>query len=131
MSPVHTLGPACFLAPFARTSCDGRLVKAHLIPKRHLKAIWAEVHHGRNHNVHNAIYDFVRTFKDAQAFLWDERSWRWACGGPMGNGGHHHDLDFARTIRLPRSAIPEDVEQFASLAGLGWWIDREYGERPC
>ncbi len=33
------------------------------------------------------------------------------------------------TLRVPRYRIPAAVEEFAEELGLGWWIDREYGER--
>lgn len=82
-------------------ACDGRLVRAHLIPKRLIKRSGGAV--------------------------WDRRAWVWACGGPMGNGGHHGMLDASRTLRLPRGAIPAGTEELAIELGLEWFLDKEYG----
>jgi hypothetical protein len=38
-------------------------------------------------------------------------------------------LDYARTIRIPRDALPLAVEEFAAEHGLTWWLEREYGLR--
>lgn len=92
----------CFLAEFSDKPCDGRLVKAHLLPRQLLK---------REH-VEHAITD--------------PRSWVWACGGPMGNAGHHGMLDTSRTLRVPRDRIPRVTEDLAKELGLTWWLDREY-----
>ena len=47
----------------------------------------------------------------------------------MGDSGHHGAFDHARTIRIPRSALPAEVEMLAVDAGLMWFLDREYGPR--
>jgi len=47
----------------------------------------------------------------------------------MGNAGHHGMFDYARTIRIPRAALPADVEKLAVDAGLMWYLDRIYGKR--
>jgi uncharacterized protein (DUF2236 family) len=104
--------PRCFLAQFSDRPCDGVLRKVHLIPQRVIT---------RELRPPNA--------KEMLALVWDERVWRWACGGPMGNAGHHGMLDWARTLRIPRHAIPAETEQFAAEHGLEWWLTREYGER--
>jgi len=100
----------CWLATFGVVEngdpmplCDGRLVRCHLIPKRLIRR-----EGGRE---------------------WDSRAWVWACGGIVGNGGHHGMLDHSRTLRLPRSAIPAGTEQLALELGLIWWLEREYGVR--
>lgn len=59
---------------------------------------------------------------------WNDRSWVWACGGPMGQGGHHGELDTKRSLKIPRRLLPAGVEDFAAEVGLLWWLDREYGE---
>lgn len=99
--------PACFLAAHGviehgdpMPPCDGRLIRAHLIPKQLLKR------EGLDHE--------------------DPRTWVLACGGPMGNGGHHGLLDAGRRLRLPRSAIPPLLEAYAKSHNLLWWIDRTY-----
>ncbi len=95
--------PDCFLAKFApETPCEGRLVRCHLIAKQTLRK---------------------------EALPGSYRTWVWGCGGIMGNAGHHGMLDHSRTLRVPREALPADVEEFAADHGLGWYLDREYGLR--
>ncbi len=101
---------SCFLAEHGvmdhgdpMPPCSGQLIRAHLIPKQMLK---------------RAGHDPM-----------DWRSWVWACGGIMGNAGHHGMLDASRSLRLPRSAIPEVTEELATELELDWWLDRTYG-RP-
>jgi hypothetical protein len=99
--------PACFLASYGvfergeMPACDGRLIRAHLIPKQLLKREGCDE--------------------------WEPRSWVMACGGPQGNGGHHGMFDTARTIRVPRAALPGNVERLADELGLVWWLERAYG----
>lgn len=83
--------------------CDGRLVRCHLIPKQIIRR--------------------------ARGKVWDDRAWVWACGGPIGNAGHHGMLDTSKTLRLPRVAIPDETEEFAAELGLEWWLDRTYGAK--
>lgn len=83
-------------------ACEGRLVRAHLIRQQVLRRVG---------------------FTD----LWDERLWVPACGGPTGCGGHHGLFDVSRRLRLPREAIPRELDALAESIGLGWWLDREYG----
>src|SRR5215207_1561280 len=94
----------CYLARFSEGPCAGRLVKAHLIPRQLLRR------------------ELGPGFK-----LNNSDTWVWACGGIMGNSGHHGMLDQSRTLRIPRHALPPYVEDFASKHCLGWWLDREYG----
>jgi hypothetical protein len=100
----------CWLAAHAvaetppMPACHGRLIKAHLIPRQLLKR------------------------EGSAKAVEDPRSWVWACGGPMGNAGHHGMLDTARTLRIPRDRLPEALEELASELGLGWWLSRTYGE---
>lgn len=99
----------CWLAQFSDRPCDGQLRKVHLIPRRLiLRELPAEVSAGA---------------------VWDPRVWVWACGGVVGVAGHHGMLDYSRTLRVPRSALPPELEVFASEVGLSWWLDREYGLR--
>lgn len=85
--------------------CTGSLVRVHLIPRQVLK---------REHLPQL-----------------DPRTYVYACGGITGGpGGHHGMLDQGnRKLRIPRSALPIKVEEFALEHGIGWWLDREYGER--
>jgi hypothetical protein len=89
--------------------CDGRLVKAHLIPQQTLlRELPAEL---------------------SASLVWDRRVWVLACGGIMGNAGHHGHLDYSKRIRVPRKQIPAATEEFAQQYDLGWVLDRLYG-RP-
>ncbi len=103
------MSPACFLASHGvyergdMPPCTGRLVRAHLLPVQLLKR--------------NGLADKAP----------DPRAWVPACGGVCGDSGHHGAFDTARTLRVPRSAIPADTEQFAAELGLTWFLDREYG----
>jgi uncharacterized protein CbrC (UPF0167 family) len=101
----------CYLATYGElehgdrmTPCLGSLVMAHLIPKQLLKR------------------EGLR--------IWDQSVWVLACGGMTGSAGHHGAFDVARTLRLPRQALPERLEEFAEAHGISYWLDREYGPRP-
>lgn len=98
----------CFLAQFApETVCEGRLIRAHLLPRSLLKR------------------EFGKTL--GKKLAEDPRSFVLACGGSMGNSGHHGAFDTARTLRVPRSAIPYGTEVMARELGLDWYLEREYG----
>lgn len=121
----------CYLRGFSDRPCDGRLVKAHLIPQNRIAQ---EFPHGvvivdgrreRAHPIENPEWERV----SLQALQADDRSWVWACGGPMGNAGHHGMLDASRTLRIPRDRLPAGLEEFAEELGLAWWLEREYGPR--
>lgn len=99
--------PDCWLAAHGRMedggpmpSCNGGLVRVHLIPKQLLK---------REH---------LPKF--------DSRTYVYACGGPMGNGGHHGMLDQSRTLRVRFEDLPDRLLNFAEQHGLVWWLEREY-----
>lgn len=96
----------CFLAGFTATPCEGRMIRAHLVPRQLIR---------------RECGPDWRTVAD------DPRCWRWSCGGVMGPGGHHGMLDQSRTIRIPRDSLPAETEEFAAEHGLTWWLDREYG----
>jgi hypothetical protein len=108
--PKLELNPACFLAAHGvhtthrgevlpMTPCFGKLVRVHLIPRRMLPV----------------------------ALHADRRGWVLGCGGIVGTTGHHGMLDYSRTLRIPRAAIPNCTEDLAHELGLVWWLDREYG----
>lgn len=92
----------CWLAGRDGRSCDGRIDPAHLIPKQTLKRE-------------------LRT-KD-RGVIWDRRVIRPICRF------HHGQLD-NRALRLVRAEIPQETEEFAAEHGIGWWLDRTYGQRP-
>lgn len=111
---MPTTNPACFLATFGvhetgtMPPCDGRLVRVHLIPRQLLKR------------------EFPAKWR---RYAENRATWVLGCGGIPGNCGHHGMLDTERTLRIPRAAIPPNIEAFAKELGLTWWLDREYGER--
>lgn len=94
--------------------CDGRLIRAHLVPQQLLR---------RELGV------------EGRRAAEDERSWVWCCGGAMGIGGHHGQLDYSRTIKIPRALLPAAVEEFAAEkdplckrpGAISAWVEREYG----
>lgn len=111
--PVYN--PACFLATHGRwegrglmPSCVGPLRRVHLLPKQLLK----------------------RTLgcDGSDPRLWDPAVWVLGCGGYGGGGagGHHGALDLARTLRLPREALPHSLLAYAESHGLTWYVDRNY-----
>src|SRR4051812_26964881 len=93
----------CWLAPFSTRPCEGRLIRAHLIPRQLLKR------------------------EGLARFIDDPATWVPGCGGITGCSGHHGQLDSARTLRVPREALPEALEAFCADHGLLWFLDREYG----
>jgi hypothetical protein len=133
LSTNARLGATCWLAEHgvhesgSMPPCDGALVKAHLIPKRLLKGVWKKVHHDRYHTFTELPFDFVRTYKSREKFIWDPAGWVWACGGIVGNAGHHGMLDSSRTLKVPRMELPPDTELFAANVGLAWYLDHEFG----
>jgi hypothetical protein len=102
--------PECFFAHLG--GCEGRLVKAHLVPKSVLKREWQTArYHGRlSTEVH--IGDMID----------DCRCWRWMCGGlGYGNSGHHGMYDQYQ-IRL--HAWPEDFLEFLREHDIEWMADK-------
>jgi hypothetical protein len=93
----------CWFVRFADTPCDGRLVRCHLISRQQLR---------------RAGYPEL---------VEDPRTWVPGCGGPTGIGGHHGQLDFSRTLRVPLFALPTATLLLAEEIGLDWWLEREYG----
>jgi hypothetical protein len=110
--------------------CSGALIRAHLIPKQLTKR---EFPHGvvfengtwRRLDRTEDRYDLPhRTLREIHD---DPRSWVPCCGGGSGIGGHHGQLDGLK-LRIQRAGLPPAVEEFAAELGLGWWLDRTYGE---
>jgi hypothetical protein len=92
----------CWLAQFSATSCDGQLVRCHLIPRQLLAR-----------EGHDALIE-------------DRRTWVPGCGGLTGIGGHHGELDTSRKLRIPLWRIPTETLLLLEEIGLGWWLEREY-----
>ena len=120
--------PRCFAADLPGAGpCDGRLVRAHLIPQSMLKREWSASKMGRGTSVGNGLA--AQRWRKQEMLVWDPRAWVWMCGGISGAAGHHGQLDFAKTLRIPRHRIPAGTEEMAVELGFGWWLDRTYGER--
>jgi hypothetical protein len=92
--------PQCWIARHGRIDgwptmppCDGQLIRAHLIPRQLLlRELPAEM---------------------AAGVINDPRTWVMACGGPIGNAGHHGMLDVSKRVRIPRRRLPPDLEALA------------------
>ena len=118
----------CWLARYSQKPCDGRLVRCHLIPRQQLRAAWRSAHHpvkGQRPEVSLPAHEPL-PFKSLRHLIDDPRTWVWGCGGPMGNGGHHGELDQSRTIRVPFADLPSPLLVVAEELNLTWWLEREY-----
>jgi hypothetical protein len=103
--------------------CDGRLVKAHLIPKQRIRTeTCARMHRelGRRWPLQPSEKALL------YSILWDGRVWVPVCGGPTGIGGHHGMFD-GQQLEVLRSMVPEACEEFAREHELVWSLDRDYG----
>lgn len=122
----------CFFADAG--PCNGRLIRAHLIPRSLLKreyrwGVVRDTDGWRPLRRNEDRYDLPhRSFDD---LVDDPRSWVPCCGGAQGVSGHHGALDVARTLKLPREALPVGLEEFAAELGPRAlaYLDREYGAR--
>lgn len=110
--------PECFFARLG--GCEGRLVKAHLIPKQRIKR---ELRSARI-LAHVSRLSLEREVDQA---VWDPRVWTWMCGGlNYGAEGHHGAFD-AKQIVIARDDLPEGVEEYAREYGLEWSLEADYG----
>lgn len=115
--------------------CEGRLQRAHLVPQSLMKrelgeegglvcarcgSAAGEPCRGRSGK---ALKGFHSERRDEWLrIVWDPRVWRLLCER------HHHALDKTRRWRPQRWHLPAELEVFALEHGLGWWLDREYGD---
>ena len=122
----------CFLKAFTDVPCEGQLVRAHLIPKQTIRkefpkgafkidGVWISARRADH------LEGFDPDFRTTAQMQDDYRSWVPACGGICGISGHHGMLDGYR-LQIPRGWLPGDVEEYAQETGLGWYLDRTYGE---
>ena len=119
---------SCFFASIG--PCDGPLIRAHLLPRQLLKR---EFPHGvvldgdqwRRLGRGEDRYDLK--YRTLQQLVDDPRSWVPMCGGPTGIGGHHGQFDGLR-LHVHRGQLPEPFVEFCDELGLGWYIDRQYGD---
>jgi hypothetical protein len=107
------MSPSCWFEYLG--GCDGRLVKAHLIPKQR---IVREIPLRRM-----GVAERRRELYDT---VWNERCWTWMCGGPTGIGGHHGAFD-AKQIRIQPWDLPPSLLEYAQEYGLEWCLERDYG----
>lgn len=118
---------ACFF--HGQGACDGALIRAHLIPCQLLRREFPHgvlLEKGRWRRAERYEDRYELPYRSASDLADDERSWVVCCGGPHGNGGHHGQLDFSRTLRVSQQELPNAVREFADELGLMWWIEREY-----
>ena len=118
--------PECFFAHLG--GCEGRLVKAHLIPKQRIKAAYSSAASRARAVSLVPLEAPMQALIDRRSedVIWDPRVWVPMCGGLTGIGGHHGAFD-AKQIRLRRDELPEGLEEFAREYGLEWSLDRDYG----
>lgn len=101
--------PECYFAHLG--GCEGRLVKAHLIPKQSLKR---ELYYRA---LKNGMHKSVAR-EEAANVVWDARCWRWVCGGyGYGSEGHHGQVDAKQISWGP---WPEDLIEFLKEHDLEW-----------
>ena len=91
--------------------CQGRLVRAHLIPKSRMRR--------------HLAYELKMSPDEIERTIWDERAWIPLCGGPTGIGGHHGRLD-SKQLHLNYSELPTAVKEFAEEYRLEWSLARDY-----
>ena len=109
----------CWLAQFADTPCDGRMVRVHLIPQQQIKM------RAKTLARENGWSATATATWSAEASA-DARTWVPGCGGPTGIGGHHGELDHSKTLRLKHCRLPSGTVQIARELGLSWWLERNY-----
>jgi hypothetical protein len=109
-------------------SCDGVLIRGHLIPKQRItrERIGAEARRRRGESP--LPQDAALLARPLDAIVWDVRVWVPMCGGLTGIGGHHGKLD-GWQLRIRRAWLPARVEEFAEEYGLGWSLERDYGPK--
>jgi hypothetical protein len=114
--------PECFFAHLG--GCEGRLVKAHLIPKSSIKReLSARLGRHCVHTPKTCPYGAVCAdcgMAEILAAIWDERCWRWMCGGAVGLSGHHGAYD-AKQIRLDE--WPQDFVEFLVEHEIHWMTE--------
>lgn len=101
--------PRCFFEHLG--GCEGRLVRAHLIPKNRLRR--------------HLLYERRLSNEAINTAVWDDRVWVPMCGGPTGIGGHHGMFD-NKQIRLNYVELPTAVKEFAAEYGLEWSLEKDY-----
>lgn len=89
--------------------CDGRLVGAHVLSRDFLK---------RELRARLTPAELARVLRDKRNIV-D------ACGGPMGNGGHHGIFD-SRKLRIARADVPAATEEFAAEHNVTWRLDYDF-----
>lgn len=118
--------PRCFFR--VRGGCDGRLDRAHLIPKQHIKRAFP---HGLMRRVDGLLAPCARGESyvsggmawepvSMDLVVWDPRCWTWMCRR------HHTDFD-AHRFRITREELPAGVISFATEHFLLARIDHDYG----
>jgi hypothetical protein len=118
----------CFFAGWPNAGpCDGRLIRAHLIPQQKIKRAVRSNHYFAESRKESAMEGEQRAVRD---WLADERGWVPCCGGPMGLSGHHGALDVSRKLRIAWEQLPPGLVEFATELDLLPWLERTYPKTP-
>jgi hypothetical protein len=96
----------CWFAGRGAGPCEGKLDKAHWIPKQRIK----------------------REFKHADQEQLDELVWHPAVWSPMCR--KHHSAFDAKMLRIRREDVPLQAERWAEMFGMTWSLDVDYGLHP-
>lgn len=131
--------PACWLARFTDTPCEGALVRCHLLQKQWLRqeypegAVWLQdapvAVSARDLRRDHILYDDSARVMDLATLETHPALWRWGCGGAMGQGGHHGMFDGYK-LTVPRAEVPFETRLLISHLQLfpRWERDRRFSE---
>lgn len=131
--------PACFLAQFTDTPCEGALVRCHILQRQWLRqeypegAVWLPgaptAVSARDLRRDHVAYDDTARFTDLATLENHEALWVWGCGGALGNGGHHGMFDGYK-LAVPRLRVPIEARLLIAHLGLfpKWERDRRFSE---
>lgn len=109
----------------AYEACEGRTDPCHLVPQQKIKqrfphgavkvlAEWLPILRGTTPDASRATMTAHEICKLTAIIV-------------PGCRRHHKLMDESRKLRIPREALPESVEQFASEFGFQNYLEREYG----
>lgn len=124
-------------APAALSTCSGRLDPCHLISRQKIRqrfpngVAWDDVDHvwiratpdqhvstkGSGYRRPDVRYTRIIGL---QGLIEDERCWIRGCRG------HHHHFDTTRKLKIPRSALPDGLWEYAAAFGFTTFVETEY-----
>lgn len=126
--PVSVVGrPVCWFQ--TRGGCDGRMDRAHFLPKQ---AIKKQYPYGVMRREHDGLIAACQRGEQyisggvpwepvsLDLVVWDERCWTWMCRK------HHSDFD-AHLFRIARTDLPACLEEYAAEHFLMSRLDHDFG----